>query len=58
MSPKEQARALAAIEKGQQMGGHFPSADALDRAARVLSGETTFEDARAELDAIWRPGKS
>ncbi len=53
LSPREQELALAAIEKGQQMAGHFPTADDSDRAARVLSGETSVEDAGAELDAMF-----
>lgn len=40
---------MAEIEKGQQMAGHFPNREALDRAERVLTGKTTFADAKAEL---------
>lgn len=42
---------MAQIAKGQQLAGHFPSDEALDRARRILIGETTPEDARAEIDA-------
>ncbi len=42
---------LALIEKGQQLAGHQPSPEALDRAGRVLAGETSVDDARAELEA-------
>lgn len=42
-------QALAAIEKGQQLAGHFPDAEDLDRARRILTGELSPEDARAEL---------
>ncbi|MEU3307163.1 helix-turn-helix domain-containing protein [Nocardiopsis sp. NPDC006832] len=42
---------LALIEKGQQLAGHFPSDQAMDRARRVLEGHTTLTDARAELAA-------
>lgn len=55
-SDAKQAQILQAIVKGQQMAGHEPTADDLGRAARVLSGETTIQEAVAELDAIWRPG--
>ena len=42
---------MAQVEKGQQLAGHFPSDEALDRARRVLTGEITPADARAEIDA-------
>lgn len=42
---------LAEIEKGQQLAGHFPDADALDRAARILEGDLSAADAWAEFDA-------
>ncbi|AVL97580.1 MULTISPECIES: hypothetical protein [unclassified Microbacterium] len=41
---------LALIEKAQQLAGHFPDADALDRARRILNGSTTPAEAYAELD--------
>jgi len=41
--------AMAQIEKGQQMAGHFPDGEALDRARRVLTGQTTRDDAIAEI---------
>ncbi len=44
-------QAMAEIEKGQQLAGHFPDAAALNRARRVLAGELTEAEARAELDA-------
>lgn len=47
-------RALAAIEKGHQIEGKQPSASALDRARRVLTGELSPEDARLEMDAAIR----
>ena len=50
------AEALAEIEKGQQLAGHFPDAEALDRARRLLSGEITSEEGRAELAAKYRTG--
>jgi hypothetical protein len=40
---------LVEIEKCQQLAGHFPSASALDRAYRILIGELTPDDARAEI---------
>lgn len=42
---------MAQIEKGQQLAGHFPSDEALDRARRVATGMTSPEDALAEIDA-------
>lgn len=42
-------QALAVVEKGQQLAGHFPSADDLDRARRVLTGELSTDAARAEV---------
>lgn len=42
---------MAEIEKGQQLAGHFPSAEALERGRRVLVGEMSIEDARLELRA-------
>jgi len=41
------------IEKGQQLGGHYPDADALGRARRILTGEITEEEALAEIEAKW-----
>jgi len=42
-------RALALIEKGQQLGGHQPTSVDLDRARRILTGELSPEAARAEM---------
>lgn len=39
------------IERGQQVAGHFPSREALDRAELVLDGRITSDQAFAELDA-------
>lgn len=44
-------QAMAMIEKGQQLAGHFPDAEALDRARKVLEGELTAAEGYAELDA-------
>jgi hypothetical protein len=44
-------QAMAVIEKGQQLAGHFPSAETLDSARRILTGELSAEDADLELDA-------
>ncbi len=49
---------LAPIEKGQLLGGHGPSPEALARASRVLAGETSAEDARAELEAKYGPRRA
>lgn len=46
---------MAMIEKGQQLAGHFPDADALGRARRVLEGALSEADAYAELDAKYGP---
>lgn len=43
--------ALAHIEKGQQLAGHFPDAEDLDRARRILEGKLTPEEAREETRA-------
>lgn len=45
----EVMRSLALIKKGQQLGGHQPSAQDLDRARRILAGELSPEDARVEV---------
>lgn len=45
----ELERALALIEKGHQLEGQQPSAEALDRARRILSGTLSSEDAEIEL---------
>ena len=42
-------------EKGQQLAGHFPDADALARARRVLVGEISEEDAMREVRQAFRP---
>lgn len=49
-APQVAAR-LVAIQKIQQLAGHFPSAEALDRARRILTGETTPDKALAEIHA-------
>jgi len=49
------AQGLAAIQKGQQLAGHFPTDAMLDRARRVLSGELSPDEAEAEInDALAR----
>ncbi|QYG10954.1 helix-turn-helix domain-containing protein [Microbacterium sp. PAMC22086] len=45
---------LALIEKGQQLAGHFPSKEALDRAQRLLDGSITREEGLRELDAKYK----
>ena len=42
---------MAELEKGQQVAGHQPSAEALERAERVLDGELSLEEARQEIVA-------
>ncbi|SDZ48329.1 hypothetical protein [Herbiconiux ginsengi] len=44
-------REMAMVEKGQQLAGHFPDAEALERGRRVLDGDLTVEEARAEIAA-------
>jgi hypothetical protein len=46
---------MAMIDKGQQLAGHFPDADALGRARRVLEGTLSEADAYAELDTKYGP---
>ena len=47
---------MAMIEKSQQLAGHFPDAEALGRARRILDGELTAEQAYDELDAKYAQG--
>jgi len=42
---------MALVEKGQQLAGHFPDAEALGRARRILEGTLSPEVARAEVAA-------
>ena len=49
-------RELAMIEKAQQLAGHFPDAEALDRARRILEHQSSPTDAYAELDAKYAQG--
>ncbi|MBF4577487.1 hypothetical protein [Frondihabitans sp. VKM Ac-2883] len=42
---------MAMVEKGQQLAGHFPDAEALGRARRILEGTLSADDARAEVAA-------
>lgn len=51
LTPEQVRQALALIEKGQQLGGHQPDAESLDRARRILTGELSPENARIEMDA-------
>lgn len=50
LTPDEVERALALIEKGAQLGGNHPEPSAMELARRVLTGELSPEDARAELN--------
>lgn len=49
LPPEEAKRVLAAIRKGHQLEGKQLSPPDLDRAQRILSGELSPEEARAEL---------
>lgn len=42
---------LAEVTKGQQLAGHHPDSDALDRARRLLTDKITVDEAYAEIDA-------
>lgn len=49
MTAEQATVRLIEIDKGQQLAGHFPSDEALDRARRILVGDTTADEARAEI---------
>jgi hypothetical protein len=51
MSDEEVDALMIEVEKGQQLARHFPSVEALNRGRRVLTGETSREDALAEVYA-------
>lgn len=51
LSEDEVEKLMAELEKGQQLAGHFPSAEVLNRSRRVLTGEITQDEADAEVDA-------
>lgn len=52
--PVDVVNVMAEIEKGQQLAGHFPDGDALERARRVLVGEIAEEDAMREIRQAFR----
>lgn len=54
--PIDVENVMAEIEKGQQLAGHFPDADALSRARRVLVGEISEEDAMREIRQAFHQG--
>jgi hypothetical protein len=54
LSSSEVDRALALVEKGQQLEGQQPTAADLDRARRILTRELSPEDARTEMHAALR----
>jgi len=49
-------RMMAEVEKGHQLAGHFPDGEALERARRVYTGETSAYAARVEIDAKYSRG--
>lgn len=49
-------QAMAEVEKGQQLAGHFPNAAALERGRQVFRGDMTEDEAYCELDAKYRRG--
>ncbi|RDH95039.1 hypothetical protein DEU32_1144 [Curtobacterium sp. AG1037] len=51
LSGDELEQAMAMIEKGQQLAGHFPDAEALARARGILDGSLTYDEAAAQLEA-------
>ncbi|HOV99873.1 MAG TPA: hypothetical protein PLY19_00225 [Rhodoglobus sp.] len=53
--PIDVENVMAEIEKGQQLAGHFPDADALARARLVLAGEISEDDAMREVRQAFRP---
>ncbi len=55
-APPAEELLAAEVEKGQQLAGHFPTAEALQRGRRVYRGELSIEDARAELAAKYAQG--
>ena len=48
-------REAAMVEKGQQLAGHFPDAEAMERGRRVLEGDLSADDAYAEIAAKYTP---
>lgn len=54
LSDVEKKNLLAEVEKGQQLAGHFPDGEDLDRVARILDGKLTIDEAYAEVDAQYR----
>lgn len=55
MADPDVEQVMAMIEKAQQLGGHYPSQEALDRARRVFEGSLSEEEAYAEIDAKYAP---
>lgn len=50
VSDDELAKRMAEIEKVQQLAGHFPDDEALDRARRILTGDITADEAFVEIE--------
>ena len=48
-TPEEAEVRLVGIDKAQQLAGHSPSNEALDRARRILIGELSRDGAIAEI---------
>lgn len=53
-TPVDVDEEMAQIVKGQQMAGHFPDDEALERAWQVLAGELSEEDAVAQIMRKYR----
>jgi hypothetical protein len=50
----EKDRIVAMTVKSQQLAGHFPDVEDVDRVRRILAGQITTDQARAEIRAQYR----
>ncbi|HKU10790.1 MAG TPA: hypothetical protein VJQ61_06125 [Sinomonas sp.] len=56
--PRRDVDLIAAeVEKGQQLAGHFPSREAMERGRKVFTGAMTAEEAYAELEKKYSSAK-
>lgn len=51
-------QAMAEVEKGQQLAGHFPNERALTQGRRVLLGKLSADEAVAEVLSSYRDDQS
>lgn len=56
LAGRDLEQAMAMVEKGQQLAGHFPDREALDRAEAILRGDLTYGQARAQILAMYANG--